>query len=613
LDGGTTLEAGMTLGNYVVENQLGQGTEGHVFLARDSLLGRRVALKLPASGRAGEMRGIEEARICAKLEHPSVVRAYHAFRHKGVWLIVYEYADAGTVESRVRAAGPYPTQEALELAAQAASALAYLHAEGFLHRDVKPHNLLLGRQHQIKLADFGLALDLRSPEAHSARPVGTPAFLAPELWREAPATTASDVYSLGICLYFMLFGAVPFPYAQLEPLRHAHLTQEPALPKRLPRGVMELLASLLAKEPAQRPSSAELPSMLATLVRDPHEVQRRAAQGEPAALRLTEPFSAEALERASLAVFDGGEERLELEQLLRLLGARVPSLLVCSDRPDELELLLKAAVARAAGSLQTVARAYTGQVGTALMSSLSRGSEVPTFSSLAALLDGLATTPAARADVVSLIEVHLGGAQASELAAPLAELRKLAASRGQVVVCTAALQENRTEDRSVELAHLLDASVLSLGGSHIGSRRFSDRVRRWAAAANERVRFSPDAMRALFHAYRGPGLPWMRLVRESVLIAGAAQLPVVTSWAVQGATRLRKRLHELSGVPAELRRRPACWPTADAAELLLEWRRDEAREDGALAEPATAELDESGPTALHGGYTPPVQTGAGDG
>src|SRR5689334_14409221 len=120
------VESGTTIANYVVEELLGQGTEGSVFVARDSLLGRQVALKTLRVAEVGETRGVEEARLRASLEHPNVVRVLHARRHHGVWFVVFEYLAGGSLQSLLERVGPLAPEQALDLLSQAAAGLAYV-------------------------------------------------------------------------------------------------------------------------------------------------------------------------------------------------------------------------------------------------------------------------------------------------------------------------------------------------------------------------------------------------------------------------------------------------------------------------------------------------------
>src|SRR5262249_24703162 len=203
------------VGNYIVERGLGSGGQADVFLARDVVLRRLVALKvLHRTTSAGQnVRGLEEARLIATLDHPNIVRVFHVELSEGVWYMAMEDVDGGNLQLRVTRAGARDAGGGVRSALVVADALAHAHQIGVVHRDVKPQNLLETRAGVIKLADFGLA-GLRQEgldnTARALRLVGTPQYLAPEMWLGEPATAKSDMYGLGATLFFMLAGRPPF-------------------------------------------------------------------------------------------------------------------------------------------------------------------------------------------------------------------------------------------------------------------------------------------------------------------------------------------------------------------------------------------------------------------
>src|SRR6185503_14482103 len=220
------IHEGTRLGHYLVERGLGSGGEATVLLARDVILRRKVALKI-LHGNEDEpstIRGLNEARLIAKLDHPNIVRVYHVEHSHGVWFMAMEYIDGGNLGERVRRLGAMDPVRALRAALAVAGALDHAHQTGVVHRDLKPQNLLVSRTGAIKLADFGLAAVacLQRAEGgrrHQSGPrVGTPLFAAPELWSGKPATPSSDLYSLGACLYFFLAARAPFTSDTLEGL-----------------------------------------------------------------------------------------------------------------------------------------------------------------------------------------------------------------------------------------------------------------------------------------------------------------------------------------------------------------------------------------------------------
>jgi len=247
-------------GRYRLERPLGHGGMASVYLAHDLELDRPVAVKLLAESLAGDTafrkRFLREARVAARLSHPNVVAVYDAGEAEdGRPYIVMEYVDGTSLEGR----GPLPTREAVGLAVQACHGLAHAHAAGLVHRDVKPHNLLLRGDGTLKVADFGIA---RAAEATALTQVGTvlgtAAYLAPEQAAGEGVTSAADVYSLGAVLYELLTGRPPY-----EPETLADLADRPEimpvseLAPGVPRHVEDVVMRSLARNPAYRQASAE--------------------------------------------------------------------------------------------------------------------------------------------------------------------------------------------------------------------------------------------------------------------------------------------------------------------------------------------------------------------
>jgi eukaryotic-like serine/threonine-protein kinase len=247
-------------GRYRLERPLGHGGMASVHLAHDSELDRPVAVKLLAESLAGDVefrkRFLREARLAARLSHPNVVAVFDAGEADGGRpYIVMEYVDGTTLEGR----GPLPPAEAVALAVQACHGLAHAHAAGLVHRDVKPHNLLLRTDGTLKVADFGIA---RAAEATALTQVGsilgTAAYLAPEQAAGEEVTPAADVYSLGAVLYELLTGQPPH-----EPASLADLADPPEIPPvselapNVPRHVEDAVMHSLARNPAYRPSSTD--------------------------------------------------------------------------------------------------------------------------------------------------------------------------------------------------------------------------------------------------------------------------------------------------------------------------------------------------------------------
>jgi eukaryotic-like serine/threonine-protein kinase len=252
----------MLADRYRLDARIAAGGVGDVWRATDLVLGRPVAVKLlrPEYAQHPETlaRFEAEARHAASLTHPGIAQ-------------VYDYGDAGAAESpylvmelvdgpslaEVLAAGPLEPCYAMDVLAQAAAGLAAAHAAGLVHRDVKPANLLVGPDNQVKITDFGIAYAAGSaPITRTGVLVGTPAYLAPERAAGGPATPASDLYSLGVAGYHCLTGQPPFSGMPVEvAIAHQHRALPP-LPAAVPAGVAGLIGELTAKDPAARPASA---------------------------------------------------------------------------------------------------------------------------------------------------------------------------------------------------------------------------------------------------------------------------------------------------------------------------------------------------------------------
>jgi serine/threonine-protein kinase len=237
---------------------------GEVWEADDTVLGRRVALKVLVEELAADKRAtrrfVREARAAARLTHPKVARVYDFGRDGGAPFLVMELLEGETLADRL-ADGPLPPAEAARIVASVADALDAAHQLGIVHRDVKPANVMLTRVGDVKVMDFGIAA--AADETHSTTGSGlyaTVAYVAPERVAGVPATPASDVYSLGAVLYELLCGRAPFTASTPALVAQAHLHDPPPPVRQLapwvPPRLAEAAEAALAKDPARRPSSA---------------------------------------------------------------------------------------------------------------------------------------------------------------------------------------------------------------------------------------------------------------------------------------------------------------------------------------------------------------------
>ncbi|MDZ5662342.1 serine/threonine-protein kinase [Nocardioides sp. S-58] len=204
----------MIAGRYRLEREIGRGGSGTVHLALDEVLGRQVAIKrigtTPGSDLAELERAEREARLAAALNHPHVVSVFDLVDEGDVRWLVMEYVDGQTISERVRDSGPLDARPAAALLAQTADALIEAHANGIVHRDVKPSNIMIAGD-SAKLNDFGIARAADDPSlTQTGLVTGSPAYLAPEVASGSSATPASDVWSLGATLYHAVTGKPPY-------------------------------------------------------------------------------------------------------------------------------------------------------------------------------------------------------------------------------------------------------------------------------------------------------------------------------------------------------------------------------------------------------------------
>lgn len=265
---------GKRIGRFRLLAMLGQGAMGRVFRAEDTLMSRHVALKvLPRTIKNGTVSVgaevlIREARAAAAIEHPNAVQIYEVNQAGDVCYVAMELLEGGNLRNLVRAAGPMDLTQACLLCAEAAEALADAHAAGVVHRDVKPANLMLSRSGRCKVVDFGLArLDDAGKSGQwsaaegSMENVGTPQFMAPEILAGTPASAASDIYSLGGTLFYLLTGRAPYQAKGARELLRMHMDAPvPDVRTFRPeasRGLAEALTAALAKRPAERWATME--------------------------------------------------------------------------------------------------------------------------------------------------------------------------------------------------------------------------------------------------------------------------------------------------------------------------------------------------------------------
>ena len=271
LDGRTKFN----LGPYLIVDSIGQGGMGQVFKARHEKIERIVAVKvLPRDKSTPEAIAsfTREIRALASLDHPKLVGALDAGEDGNVHYLVTEYVPGTDLRKLVRRDGPLESSAAASIISQVAEGLEYAHAQGIVHRDVKPGNVLVSPEGEAKLSDLGLAGPLSGESEADPRHgkiVGTADYLSPDQVRDPwNPTPAWDIYSLGCTLYYAVTGKVPFPGGTTADKARAHCELRPLDPRRLnPRlgpDFVEVMADMMAKEPAQRiPTAREVIARLA--------------------------------------------------------------------------------------------------------------------------------------------------------------------------------------------------------------------------------------------------------------------------------------------------------------------------------------------------------------
>ncbi|WP_157591891.1 protein kinase domain-containing protein [Solirubrobacter soli] len=265
----TLLAPGAVVAGYRIESVLGRGGMGVVYRASDLDLGRVIALKVIAPELLEEEsireRFLKEARSAASIEHPNVIPVYAAGERDGVAFLAMRLIDGVDLKALVRGDGPLAPARAADLVAAAAAGLDAIHRAGYVHRDVKPANVLVDRDGHVYVTDFGLAKQMLSTGAATGtgRWVGTLDYVAPEQIRSERIDARADVYALGGVLAFLLTGRVPFEREGDEAKLWAQLSDPPPEPSRhrpeVPRALDAVVARAMAKAPADRyPSAGDL-------------------------------------------------------------------------------------------------------------------------------------------------------------------------------------------------------------------------------------------------------------------------------------------------------------------------------------------------------------------
>ncbi len=258
-----------TLGNYRLYEVIGAGGMAVVYRAEQLIIQRIVAIKVLSSTLAVDPEFVarfrREAETAARLEHPNIVPIYDFGAQNDTLYVVMRYLPGGSLAQRLKRLGPPGLADTSDLLTQIASALDHAHKSGVIHRDIKPANILLDEEGRAFLADFGIARMLDSVGNTTTTGIGTPSYMAPEQFTGQAISVRTDVYSLGVTLYVMTTGRLPFEADSQMGIAYQHANTLPVPPAdvnpQLPRPVSDVIVKALAKAPADRPAT---PGALAT-------------------------------------------------------------------------------------------------------------------------------------------------------------------------------------------------------------------------------------------------------------------------------------------------------------------------------------------------------------
>src|ERR671937_138901 len=252
-------------GRYRIVRKLGAGGMADVYLAEDQELGRRVAIKILNDRHAADDQFVErfrrEAKNAAGLSHPNIVSIYDRGTAEGTYYIAMEYLDGRSLKEMIVGRGPAPVKTAIDYARQILAAVGFAHRNGIVHRDIKPHNVLVSPEGRLKVTDFGIARSGASQMTEVGSIIGTAQYLSPEQARGSPVDQTSDLYSVGVVLYEMLTGQVPFTGDTPLAIAMKHLSEVPKPPSELrpevPHDLDLVVLRALAKDPEDRYQTAE--------------------------------------------------------------------------------------------------------------------------------------------------------------------------------------------------------------------------------------------------------------------------------------------------------------------------------------------------------------------
>ena len=245
---------GQQLGKYKIISPLGSGGFGTVYLAQDTWIDKKVAIKVPHRQNLDFGELLHEPRLLASVSHPNIVSITTAEKQDNIFFIVMEYVPGETLESLIASKGMLDLNRALDYTCQICNAVDHAHRQGVIHRDLRPANVLVTEQNMVKVADFGTSRFLEIA-AHGTTVIGSPPYMAPEQFH-GKAVFASDLYSLGVTMYQMLTGVLPYDTpapAELDKLMSGELVSPPRLKNpAIPKSINDIIMKAMAPDIAER-------------------------------------------------------------------------------------------------------------------------------------------------------------------------------------------------------------------------------------------------------------------------------------------------------------------------------------------------------------------------
>jgi serine/threonine-protein kinase len=241
---------GQTIGKYRILSHLGSGGFGSVYLAEDTWIDKKIAIKVPHRQNLDFSEMLKEPRLLASMSHPNIVTMLTAEKVDDVFFIVLEYVPGETLEHLILREGALELSRALDFTCQLANAVDHAHGAGVLHRDIRPGNMLVSEAGLLKVTDFGTSRILEIA-AHGTTVIGSPPYMAPEQFH-GRAVFASDVYSVGVTMYQMLTGELPYDTpapADIERLMRGELVIAPRMRNaKIPRAISDIIMRALAPD-----------------------------------------------------------------------------------------------------------------------------------------------------------------------------------------------------------------------------------------------------------------------------------------------------------------------------------------------------------------------------